>query len=77
MEQYTIYCTEAQTKKAWELGAPIEYAKVIDAIKGKIIRIPQDTGGFYIWPTAEQMFGWLEEQVIKNLKNCIDDGTIQ
>ena len=59
MEQYTIYCTEEQTKKAWELGAPIEYAKVIDTIKGKTIRIPQDTGDFYIWPTADQMIGFI------------------
>lgn len=59
MKRYTIYCNEEQTRKALELGAPIEYAKVIDTIKGNSIRIPEESGEFYLIPTAEQMIGWL------------------
>ena len=54
MNQYTIYCTPEQTKKALKLGAPIEY---------------QLKGAFKI-PTAEQMIGWLEEQGISARGNC-------
>lgn len=53
MERYTIYCTEEQTKKALELGAPIE--KICYALNEHW----QDKT-----PTAEQMIGWLEEQGI-------------
>ena len=56
MNKYTIYCTEEQTRKAVELGAPIELyyggeyeSELIDGIR-------------YITPTAEEMIGWLEEQ---------------
>lgn len=55
MNQYTIYCTETQTKKALELGAPIRY--VLIGPIGKDIKK-------YLEPTAEQMIGWLEEQNI-------------
>lgn len=52
MEQYTIYCTEEQTKKAMELGAPIE-------LEGEIY---YPNGAAYPKrPTSEQMIGWLEE----------------
>ena len=53
MEKYTIYCTEAQTKKALELGAPIQ-----------TIKKPQYSVGLIAKVTAEQMIGWLEEQGI-------------
>lgn len=59
ISDYTIYCTEAQTKKALELGAPIDKARVIDTIEGRSIRIPENYGDFYLIPTAEQMLGWL------------------
>ena len=62
MNRYTIYCTESQTKKALELGAPITFARVIDTIEGKSIRIPENYGDFYLTPTAEQIIGWIEEQ---------------
>lgn len=62
MNNYTIYCSSEQTKKAFELGAPIEYAKVIDTINGNSIRMPEETGEFYLIPNAEQMIGWLEGQ---------------
>lgn len=44
---YTIYCTEEQTNKALELGAPLN--------TWGFAREP-------VIPTAEQMVGWLEEQ---------------
>lgn len=61
MNRYTIYCTPEQTKKALELGAPIQLWIGFEAT-----HIP--TGSFiennvlYFIPTAEQMIGWLEEQ---------------
>lgn len=51
MNKYTIYCTEEQTKKALELGAPLEY------------HCPNEREIVYHRPTAEQLIGWLEEQV--------------
>ena len=65
MNRYTIHCTEAQTRKALELGAPIS------SIKNAYTRddIPHFTNGkvgdewtLYFIPTSEQMIGWLEEQ---------------
>ncbi len=52
MNRYTLYCTEEQTKKAFELGAPIKYKDTLDN---------RERGKFET-PTAEQMIGWLEEQ---------------
>lgn len=57
MDNYTILCTEAQTKKSLELGAPIDEfcgfrpAAYIDGI-------------LYDIPTAEQMMGWLRNEGI-------------
>lgn len=56
MEQYTIYCTNKQTNKALELGAPIE---VDFQFNYKTVIINKKA---YIVPTAEQMIGWLERQ---------------
>lgn len=68
MEQFKIYCTEDQARKAIELGAPIEYKEVTDfeghLLDYEIIDIP----------TAEEMIGWLEEQEnIKEVCVCIID----
>lgn len=62
MERYTIYCTEAQTRKALELGAPIEYGKYYQ-INAEILHKGKD-GRYELYsiPTAEQVIGWLEEQ---------------
>ena len=49
---YTIYCTESQTRKALELGASIE-------------NVHYDNDGGFIYadnPTTEQMIGWLVEE---------------
>lgn len=55
MNRFTIPCTVEQTKKALELGAPIE---VCDNYT-----ITNDFR-FYNIPTAEQIISWLEEQGI-------------
>lgn len=65
MNKYTIYCTEEQTRKAFELGAPLEEAKsLIDAQDRKHLMLENNRGGFYLpyIPTTAQMIGWLEEQ---------------
>lgn len=60
MDRYTIFCTEEQTKKALNLGAPLE----IGNGKGTIMCRLQNYHTYKrcIIPTAEQMIGWLEEQ---------------
>lgn len=49
MEEFTIYCTKEQTRKALELGASIEE-----------IDYNCQQGYIYEKVTAEQMMGWLE-----------------
>ena len=65
MNRYKIYCTEEQTYKALELGAPI-------TMFSDTGYIPDDTAKSwnlcklgskpFVIPTAEEMIGWLEEQ---------------
>ena len=60
MNRYTIYCTEAQIKKALKLNAPIQYDDELPSLT--------------ISPTAEEMIGWLEEYIhniiiIKSIDN--------
>lgn len=64
ISDYTIYCTPAQTRRAIELGVPIE----------KLVNHPIDKeicdkyhflvidGICYNNPTAEQMMGWLRKE---------------
>lgn len=59
MEEYKIYCTEEQVKKALELGAPIKHER---KNKQSSLIIPDGKGDFYVVPTGEEMIGWLEEQ---------------
>lgn len=59
LNEYTIYCTEEQTRKALELSAPIRYASVKEIGLKRFIEYSDE---FYALPTAEQMIGWLEEQ---------------
>lgn len=69
MPDYTLYCTEEQTKKALELGAPIYYHK--NAYVGNstphfyIGEYGNHENGWilYLIPTAEQMIGWLEDNI--------------
>lgn len=73
MKEYANYCTEEQTKKALELGAPIDgisssTKEDITTIQCVKLDTPIYTdvidGGFdyAIIPTAEQMINWLESQ---------------
>lgn len=64
ISDYTIYCTEAQTHKALNLGVPIEKLsnhpidkKICDKYHFLVI-----DGVCYNNPTTEQMIRWLEEQ---------------
>lgn len=59
MNQYIIYCTGEQTKKAIELGAPLQRYTSIPNF-ADVIEIT--TSEYYEIPTAEQMIGWLEKQ---------------
>lgn len=74
MNEYAIYCTEVQTKKALELGAPIE-AQEYCPIGG----LDNDwfAKGRYCFhiPTAEEMIGWLEKQGVNCfiLRDMYDD----
>lgn len=65
MNNYTIYCTSEQTRKAFELGAPIEKdcsAHLHDPDRTTYI---DDCSycKYYCNPTAEEMIGWLEKQI--------------
>lgn len=67
MNDFTIYCTTEQTKKALELGAPIY------TTNEHLYRHPHEykyyvevniQGNFYAAkiPTSEQMIGWLRKE---------------
>lgn len=61
MDKYKIPCTEEQTKKALELGAPINiFIHTSSESKGNYKPIGEFIDA--VIPTAEQMIGWLEEQ---------------
>lgn len=59
ISDYSIYCTEEQTRKALELGAPLNSCYHNDDFQNTI-----KIGSLHYVeiPTAEQMIGWLEEQ---------------
>lgn len=63
MNRYKIPCTEEQTKKALELGAPIlllpeEFYTEEEHFRMEI----EGNNAYVILPTAEEMIGWLEDQ---------------
>lgn len=66
MNRYTIYCTKEQTKKAIELGAPIELYD-----NDKCPHFKWWDNFEYIIPTAEQMCGWLRCRGMKFYFNDI------
>lgn len=75
ISDYTIYCTPEQTKKARELGAPIEVKTIEEAPKdwqGKAYFTGMATCAKL--PTAEQMISWLEENNIETIIVCKKDG---
>lgn len=73
MDEFTIQCTEEQTRRALELGAPIEYACIKDIVLGRYIEgISVSNNEAYKIPTSEQMIGWLRS---KNILFHFDDET--
>lgn len=60
MEKYSLYCSEEQTKKALELGAPIKTRSYRFDDHSKSFFAEEGIG--YFIPTAEEMIGWIEEQ---------------
>lgn len=69
MDRYTVYCTEEQTMKALELGAPIKINSwpPINGEKFMWLSPPKDAIAWdnstnCLIPTAEQMLGWLREE---------------
>ena len=68
MKRYEIRCTEPQTRKAMELGAPIQRERIGKCITVDIPRLTnnqEERESDYVLPTAEQMIGWLEEQGVQ------------
>lgn len=67
MNQYSIYCSAEQTRKAFELGAP---CITNDVALGCHIANPEkfvvrnEMPCVIVIPTAEEMIGWLEKQGI-------------
>ena len=72
MNRYTIYCTEDQTRKALEFGAPIEFIK-IGKRKPLHYICSRENKVYYKIPTAEQMRGWLKGQGFKFILSDIKD----
>lgn len=67
MNRNTIYCTKEQTKKALELGAPIELYDEEEKESYCFWRlrfIDLQNGFLAKYSTAEQLIGWLEDQNI-------------
>ena len=70
MDEYTIFCTTEQTRKAFELGAPIYYElechinlETLEREPYPDVKVNEDGEPILKTPTAEQMIGWLEEQI--------------
>lgn len=64
MEQYTIYCTEEQTRRAWLLDAPFKYCCGKELPDHKYIcttPLLSHTEVIEV-PTTQQMIGWLREE---------------
>lgn len=61
MDKYIILCTEEQTRKAYELGAPLNFDYHIDDFQNAI----KISNKLYAEvPTVEEMIGWLEDMGI-------------
>ena len=68
MENYTMYCTEEQTVRAIELGAPILPTCYSDGFTKQMLYTDTHSPlgkSYYDIPTAEQMCGWLQEKGVK------------
>lgn len=65
MNRYKIPCTEEQTKKALELGAPILLVPEEFYTEEEHFRMEiEGENASVILPTAEEMIGWLREMDI-------------
>ena len=62
MQDYTIYCTEEQAKRAYKLGAPIKVTPIEDESTPSVTIEENGLYGLFIIPTVEQMCGWLREK---------------
>lgn len=68
MEKFTIYCTEEQTRKALELGAPIEPTFCEHGLVEQVLLENPNTPyvkSYYDIPTAEQMLEWLRSKGLR------------
>lgn len=79
MSDYTIYCTLEQTKKSFELGAPIEILPNYTEYRVfPLLKCKDGNDRPCIIPTAEQMIEWLEGQAVIDeiniSKNWDEDG---
>lgn len=71
ISDYSIYCTLSQTKKALELGAPIEKKEIQVCDNAK--HFFWYDGFYYNYPTAEQIINWLEDS--SSIENISIDKT--
>lgn len=65
MNRYTIYCTEAQTKKALELDAPLTEIPFRTEMKPDTCNkygFIHLNNTYFVIPTTEQMIGWLRKE---------------
>lgn len=63
MDRYTINCTPEQTKKALELGAPIDHSGVpFEDLESLGYSEYYKSIIYGIIPTAEEMIGWLRSK---------------
>lgn len=73
MDEFTIWCTPEQARKALELGTLLQYATIADKKRRCFVNLNKEC---YALPTAEQMIGWLEEQgfdiTISSFSSAID-----
>lgn len=64
MEKFLIQCTEWQTRKAMELGAPIMTSRDFDDLVNREYFVDRIEGHCVVIPTSEEMIGWLEHNTL-------------
>lgn len=65
MQDYTVYCTEEHTRRAYALGAPLETSdRLCGWTQHSIIIMEHNDPVFVRIPTTQQMIGWLREKSI-------------
>jgi len=79
MKQYTNYCTQEQTQKAYKLGAPLHVFECENKISkeafietGRIVELEDNKLGDI--PTTQQMIGWLRKE--KDIDICIGNTSL-